>query len=136
MSKRKKNGEYEQLREVLVAKRDELNRRIEERRREIVVDLEPEDEVGMALRNSSTGMAIANIEREIRTLAEIELSLRRMEAGEYGICGVCGERIPMVRLKAIPWTRCCVDCAGGRVVRREEPRRISEDGSNLTMSPY
>jgi DnaK suppressor protein len=136
MSKRKRNGEYEQLREMLVAKRGELNRRIEERRQEIVVDLEPEDEVGMALRNSSTGMAIANIEREVRTLAEIDLSLRRMEAGEYGICGVCGEKIPMVRLKAIPWTRCCVDCAGGRVVRREEPRQISEDGSNLTMSPY
>jgi RNA polymerase-binding transcription factor DksA len=42
----------------------------------------------------------------------------------------------MARLKAIPWTRCCVDCAGGRVVRREERRQISEDGSNLTMSSY
>jgi hypothetical protein len=66
MSKRKKNGEYGHLREVLAAKRDELNRRIEERRQEIVVDLEPEDEVGMALRNSSTGMAIANIGKSAR----------------------------------------------------------------------
>jgi DnaK suppressor protein len=115
MSKQKKPGEYEHLKGLLSQQRDELNKRIEERRQEIVVDQEPEDEVGIALRNASTGTAIANIERELRTLAEIDLSLRRMEAGEYGVCGLCGERIPLARLKAIPSTRCCVHCAGGRV---------------------
>jgi DnaK suppressor protein len=115
MSKQKKSGEYEHLKELLSKQRDDLNKRIEERRQEIVADQEPEDEVGLALRNASTGMAIANIERELRTLAEIDLSLRRMEAGEYGVCGLCGERIPLARLRAIPWTRCCVHCAGGRV---------------------
>lgn len=115
MSKQKKSGEYEHLKELLSKQSEELNKRIEERRQEIVADQDPEDEVGLALRNASTAMAIANIERELRTLAEIDLSLRRMEAGEYGICGLCGERIPLLRLKAIPWTRSCVHCAGGRV---------------------
>jgi len=118
MSKRNKKSEYESLRVLLQQKRDELNSRIEQRRQEMVMDQEPEDEVGLALRNSSTGMAIVNIEREVRTLAEIDLSLRRIETGDYGICGVCGEKIPMPRLKAIPWTRCCVECAGGGVSRR------------------
>lgn len=99
MSKQRKNSEYHHLRELLLRKRDDLNQRIEERRQEILIDLEPEDEVGMALRNSSTGMTIANIEREIRELAEIEVSLRRMDAGKYGICGVCGEKIPLARLR-------------------------------------
>jgi DnaK suppressor protein len=115
MLKRTRKSEHDNLRELLEAKRDELNRRIEERRREILIEQEPEDEVGLAMRNSSTGMAIANIERDVRLLAEIELSLRRVETGEYGICGVCGEKIPLARLKAIPWTRCCVECAGGGV---------------------
>ena len=48
---------------------------------------------------------------------EIDLSLRRMETGEYGICGVCGEEIPLARLNAIPWTRRCVTCAGGGISR-------------------
>src|SRR5277367_393765 len=114
MSKRKHQSETELLGELLKEKRDELNTRIEQRRQELLIDREPEDEVAVALRNSSTGMAIANIERDLRTLSEIELSLRRLANGEYGTCGVCGDKIPMVRLRAIPWTRSCVECAGGR----------------------
>lgn len=117
MTKRSKHSEYDSLKDLLLKQRDELNRRIEQRRQELLVEQEPDDEVGLALRNSSAGMAIANIERELRTLAEIELSLRRIETGDYGVCGVCGEKIPLARLKAIPWTRCCVECAGGKVRR-------------------
>ena len=98
MSKRKPKTEIDSLRELLLEKREELNSRVEQRRQEIVADQEPEDEVAVALRNSSAGLAIAN-------------------SGQYGICGVCGEKIPMARLKAIPWTRSCVECAGGRIVR-------------------
>jgi DnaK suppressor protein len=118
MSKRNKKSKYEPMREMLLREREELNRRIEQRRQEITVDQDPEDEVGLASRNSSTGMAIATIEREVRTLGEIDLSLRRMETGDYGMCGVCGEQIPLARLKAIPWTRRCVECAGGSVSHR------------------
>jgi hypothetical protein len=71
--------EMEALREILLAKRDELAKRIEERRQEILVDHEPEDEVGIALRSSAAGLAIANIEREVRTLSEIDLCLRLMD---------------------------------------------------------
>jgi DnaK suppressor protein len=117
MPTKRKKKEIEQLREVLLAKRDELNSRIEQRRQEILMEQEPEDEVGIAVRNNSAGLAIANIERELRTLGEIDLSLRRMETGEYGICGVCGEEIPLARLNAIPWTRRCVTCAGGGISR-------------------
>jgi DnaK suppressor protein len=122
MSKKKQKSDIEVLRELLLQKREELNARIEQRRQEIVMDMEPEDEAGIALRNSSTGMAIANIERDVWTLAEIDLSLRRLDNGQYGICGLCEEKIPVARLKAIPWTRCCVECAGGRAPRNEGAR--------------
>jgi len=128
MAKRNKKCEYDAFQKLLLSKRQELNERIEQRRGEIAIDQEPEDEVGIAMRNSSTGMAIANIERELRTLAEIELSLRRIETGEYGVCGVCGEKIPVARLKAIPWTRSCVECAGGSIAQRtfsREPHVLS-----------
>ncbi|HUN63759.1 MAG TPA: TraR/DksA C4-type zinc finger protein [Candidatus Sulfotelmatobacter sp.] len=133
MAKRSKLSEYDSLKDLLLNQRNELNRRIEQRREELVVDQEPEDEVGLALRNSSTGMAIANIERELRTLAEIDLSLRRIETGDYGVCGLCGEKIPVARLKAIPWTRCCVECAGGKVTRSTSARNADYQADLLSM---
>jgi hypothetical protein len=45
MSKRNRNTEHDAMQELLLAKRDELNTRIEQRRQEIVMDQEPEDEV-------------------------------------------------------------------------------------------
>ncbi len=43
-------------------------------------------------------------------LFQIKDALNRVEAGDFGECQECGERISMKRLKAIPWTRHCIDC--------------------------
>ncbi len=48
---------------------------------------------------------------EINTLKEIDLALRKIESGAYGICENCGAEISLERLKAIPWTRYCASCA-------------------------
>jgi RNA polymerase-binding protein DksA len=120
--KKRKNSEMDNLHHLLITKRDELATRIEQRRQELIGEQEPEDEVGLALRSSSAGMAIANIEREVRMLSEIELALRLMDKGEYGICSSCGEEIPALRLRAIPWTRRCVECAGGGVSGSRDSR--------------
>jgi RNA polymerase-binding transcription factor len=125
MSKRNDSSKNDSFRELLLGKREDLNRKIEQRRNEIVMEQETKDEAGVALRNSSMRMAIVNNEWELRTLAEIDLSLRRIEKGEYGVCSLCGEKIPLVRLKAIPWTRSCVDCAGGGVVRKDQGPKVA-----------
>lgn len=39
-------------------------------------------------------------------------ALQRMDRGTYGRCRECGSDINIERLKAIPWTEFCVDCAG------------------------
>ncbi len=123
MSRLKNKGENELLRKRLLQMRAELKLSVEQRRREMVMECEPEDEIAVALRNASTGVVIADIERKLRTLDEIDLSLRRISTGQYGYCGLCGEKIPLGRLKAIPWTRSCVDCAGGGVPRGEQGTR-------------
>jgi len=38
-------------------------------------------------------------------------ALRRIEDGSFGTCENCGKTISAARLKAIPYTRVCVDCA-------------------------
>ena len=117
--RRKKPG-TDVFRELLLAKRAELQNRIEQRRIEILADHDPDDEGAQALHSVANELAMANMEREVRTLAEIELSLRRIAAGEYGYCGSCGTQIPETRLKALPWTRLCVECAGGGVNRNAD----------------
>jgi RNA polymerase-binding transcription factor DksA len=84
--------------------------------------------VRFALQDVIKELAATNMEREIRTLSEVELSLRLLESGQYGMCGSCGDEIPMARLQALPWTRICVVCAGGGIKRAEgEKREIAKD---------
>jgi RNA polymerase-binding protein DksA len=44
-----------------------------------------------------------------QTLAEIDAALKRIDDGTYGVCEVCGKPIGEERLRAIPWTRYCID---------------------------
>jgi len=44
-------------------------------------------------------------------LREVEGALARLADGTYGICRCCGEQIDPARLKAIPYTHCCLKCA-------------------------
>jgi RNA polymerase-binding protein DksA len=45
-----------------------------------------------------------------QTVEDIAKALARMEDGSYGYCEVCGDRIPVPRLEAIPWADQCVKC--------------------------
>ncbi|MEO1497745.1 MAG: TraR/DksA C4-type zinc finger protein [Planctomycetota bacterium] len=51
------------------------------------------------------------LETEEDTISAIDDALKRIEAGVFGICTVCGEPIPKQRLNAIPYTPMCVRCA-------------------------
>ncbi|MEP9362037.1 TraR/DksA C4-type zinc finger protein [Nocardioides sp. CN2-186] len=45
-------------------------------------------------------------------LADVDAALDRVAAGTYGVCTVCGERIPDERLEARPTALTHVACAG------------------------
>jgi DnaK suppressor protein len=60
-------------------------------------------------------LSLSGFER--RQLALVEDALSRIEDGSYGECQMCGESVPVARLKAIPWARYCVSCQ--EVVERE-----------------
>ena len=48
-------------------------------------------------------------DRDREKLKEIEDALQRIEEGSYGMCEECGEPIEEGRLKAMPFTRVCID---------------------------
>ena len=60
-------------------------------------------------------LSLSGFERQ--QLALVENALARIEDGTYGECQMCGEAVPVPRLKAIPWARYCVNCQ--EVVERE-----------------
>jgi DnaK suppressor protein len=56
-------------------------------------------------------MALEAERRSRVMLQRIDGALRRLEAGEFGDCFVCGEPIPDARLEADPTTTRCRACA-------------------------
>lgn len=44
-------------------------------------------------------------------IRKIDRALQRLDENEYGICTSCGEPIAEERLKALPATEMCIDCA-------------------------
>lgn len=48
------------------------------------------------------------------TLDEVEYALGKLEAGSYGVCEGCEQRISPARLEAKPAARLCMDCASKR----------------------
>lgn len=65
-----------------------------------------------ALQNQA--MALEAERRRRLELQRIDASLKRLEAGDYGYCVACGERIPVRRLELDPTLPTCVACASGR----------------------
>ncbi len=49
-------------------------------------------------------------EREQGLLAKIDAALKKIDAGEYGECIVCGEPIAIARLRARPVAELCIEC--------------------------
>ena len=47
---------------------------------------------------------------ESRELAQIEQAIQNIRDGRYGLCEMCEKPIPIQRLKALPFTTCCVAC--------------------------
>lgn len=61
------------------------------------------DEILQAIENSA-----------LRELEQIEHALARLETGEFAICETCGEDIDAARLRIVPSTTLCGECARSR----------------------
>jgi len=119
-----KNKGAQRMEKELRAKREELLKKIEQHRAEMVAETEPDDEGAAAVASVETEFAATTLDLAMRSLREIEAALKSIESGEYGICGRCGQPIGEARLKALPWTRVCVECAGGGVKTDEQQGRV------------
>lgn len=48
-----------------------------------------------------------------KSLDEIDLALKKINLGKYGVCEICGKKISQKRLKILPTARYCLACKRG-----------------------
>ena len=68
------------------------------------------DVVDAALDAAQDEISSQLAEVESRELANIERALVLIKKGTYGVCEICGERIPLARLNALPYATSCIEC--------------------------
>ncbi|MBI5970155.1 MAG: TraR/DksA family transcriptional regulator [Deltaproteobacteria bacterium] len=69
-------------------------------------------------------------DRDREKLSEIDDALERIKEGSYGACEECGEPIAEKRLKALPFTRVCVECQS-KTEREQKIKGKFEEESGL-----
>lgn len=85
--------------------------------KELTKPIAPDNAIGRLSRmeaineKSVNEKAVANAENKVQSLEE---ALHRLEKGEYGECLVCEEPISKARLKVIPESAVCLNCASAR----------------------
>lgn len=72
-------------------------------------------------------------EAEIETIREIDVALEKIEDGTYGVCEGTGKKIPIARLKAIPWTRYTVEYAETLSKSKGFSRKITQEVSQALI---
>lgn len=98
------------LRAELIAKKDELTSRLEKINANLRRGYDADSkERAKEFEDREVVDALGNEARlEINKINE---GLQRMDAGEFGMCSICGGGIEEPRLRAYPYALECIDCA-------------------------
>jgi len=121
----------------------ELKRILEERRREILSEVQEKMRDVRAVGASGEGQGVldaaetseadiqddielALIQMKSETLHKIEEALARLDEQTYGYCFECGDEISERRLRALPFAVRCKDCEEAREIAQQRERQLSQ----------
>ncbi len=88
-------------------------------------DLSDEVDLGQSILGQNYALGLR--ERDLMRLREIELALRKIEVGEYGVCEESGDVIEFKRLERLPWARLSLFHA------EEEERKLKHFAKRLYL---
>jgi len=125
------------------ARHAELKRILEERRREILSEVQEKMRDVRAFGASGEGQGVldaaetteadiqddielALIQMKSETLHKIEEALTRLDEKTYGYCNECGDEISERRLRALPFAVRCKDCEEAREMAELRERHLSQ----------
>lgn len=75
-----------------------------------VVGSSGRDSADLATDDIATKKMEAISQLDSNRLRACEQALSRLHNGKYGICAMCGKRIPEERLRMLPYALLCIDC--------------------------
>ncbi len=115
------------IRTKLLARREEL---LKEMRGELAHSHrhgqpDPMDSMDEASRNTDQHTIFSLAQVGAGEIEQIDTALNRMKDGSYGKCVSCGGRIPVRRLRAMPFATKCINCKekeerlGGRLTQQQ-----------------
>lgn len=107
------NLNFEDVRHLLTAQREDLQRRLDGVKSDLGQLLD-RDSSEQAVELENRGVLEALKSEAVAEIAAVENALRRLDEDTYGICTGCGETIPVGRLKARPHARFCIHCKESR----------------------
>ena len=118
-----------QLANALRERRRQLQQLIENAGKEVreLADAGPCDAMDVSCFSASKESLFVHSSQNRRQLRMIEMALKRIQDGKFGVCAVCDEVIGLKRLQAVPWASRCIECQ-----RRLEGHGLPESVPLLT----
>ena len=126
------SGRYDELKGILEERRREIMSEVQGRMRDVRAEGTGDPGQGVLDAAESSELDIqdeiefALIQMKAETLNKIEEALRRVEEGTYGYCFECGEEINEKRLRALPFAVRCKDCEEAREVKQQRDRLMAQ----------
>jgi DnaK suppressor protein len=96
---------FQQLREGV---QEEVERSDREHFTDVAGEVHDPEEASVA--HLVIDVDLANIDRHVNEIRDIEAALLRIGRGEFGICIDCDQPIPLARLEANPTALRCIAC--------------------------
>ena len=118
---------YSELRRMLEDRRRELMRDLQGRIRDVRAegDLEVLDDGESSEVDIQEDIELSLIQMKSETLNKINEALQRLEANTYGNCFECGDEIAGPRLRALPFAMRCRDCEEARESAEQRARVLA-----------
>jgi DnaK suppressor protein len=127
------NRDYD-LKKMLEDRRGELLREVQGGIRDAQSDISKERQVLDQGESSEVDIQedieFALIQMKAETLNKIDVALRRLNEGTYGVCFECGDEIAERRLRALPFAVRCKDCEEARETAEQRERIMTRRGSS------
>ena len=121
---------YNELKQMLDARRREIQAEVQGRMRDVRSEGGKLNEVLDAVESSGADIQedieFALIQMKSETLNKITDALARLDQGDYGNCFECGEEIAEKRLRALPFAVRCKDCEEAKEAAEQRERQQAQ----------
>ena len=99
------HSQLESIRSELLGDVEKLNQSVKESESGQIADIS--DDAARAYNRQLEGELG---EQEWKKLKQVDLAIKKINDGEYGICAQCESAIPEARLEVVPYTEYCTQC--------------------------